>query len=203
MTKGHAEDREAILKQLRVELERLDRENPRDESWGNRAARKVLAIAEDIRVAFGIPGAVKTAGVDVGGERLEAELEDLKRGTDPRAVKTSPTIHVLKSWPRFFAAIVDGSKTFELRDANERTFEVGDFLQLYEWEPGHVGAELGETTVVPGATGREAFLEILGVSILAGQVRFDSGSSDGPSLSLAGRLAVLSIRLSPTTPEEA
>lgn len=182
------------MKQLETELEELDREDERDVSWGTRAARKVAKITADVRAAFGL----ETAGVDVGGERLEIEVDLETWKTPARAV------HALKCWPRFFSALADGSKTFEFRDASDRTFEVGDLLQLYEWDPRcHAGGVL-ETTYLPGATGRELFLEVLGVSILAGQVRFDSGADDGPALTLAGRLAVLSVRLVPPfpTPEE-
>lgn len=44
-------------------------------------------------------------------------------------------IHELKSWPQFFAAIVDGSKTFELRKNDRGGFEVDDILRLREWDP--------------------------------------------------------------------
>ncbi len=43
-------------------------------------------------------------------------------------------IHDLKSWPEFFAPVLDGKKTFELRK-NDRHFKVGDILRLREWEP--------------------------------------------------------------------
>lgn len=43
--------------------------------------------------------------------------------------------HELKCWPEFFAAIVDGRKTFEYR-RNDRGFAVGDTLRLMEFEDG-------------------------------------------------------------------
>ena len=44
--------------------------------------------------------------------------------------------HDLKTWPVFFTAILDGSKTYELRKADrEDGFAVGDYLRLREWEP--------------------------------------------------------------------
>jgi hypothetical protein len=44
-------------------------------------------------------------------------------------------IHHLKTWPQYFAAIRDGSKTFEIRSEQDRTFAVGDVLVLQEYEP--------------------------------------------------------------------
>nr|WP_290461275.1 ASCH/PUA domain-containing protein [Acutalibacter muris] len=44
------------------------------------------------------------------------------------------TIHRLKTWPRFFSAVCDGTKTFEIRK-NDRGFQVGDILELQEWLP--------------------------------------------------------------------
>jgi hypothetical protein len=49
-------------------------------------------------------------------------------------------IHELKTWPRYFEAVVLGRKTFELRKA-DRTFVQGDTLILREWDP-----ESGEYT---------------------------------------------------------
>jgi hypothetical protein len=42
--------------------------------------------------------------------------------------------HELKTWPGPFQAIVDGTKTFEFR-RDDRGFEVGDILDLVEWDP--------------------------------------------------------------------
>lgn len=42
--------------------------------------------------------------------------------------------HQLKTWPQYFAALCDGSKTFEAR-LNDRDFAVGDELVLREWDP--------------------------------------------------------------------
>ena len=41
--------------------------------------------------------------------------------------------HDLKSWPEFFAPILDGSKKFEVRN-NDRGFHKGDILNLREWD---------------------------------------------------------------------
>lgn len=42
--------------------------------------------------------------------------------------------HELKTWPRFYADLVSGIKTFELRKA-DRNFQVGDTLCLCEFDP--------------------------------------------------------------------
>lgn len=42
--------------------------------------------------------------------------------------------HDLKTLPSYYAAIIDGSKTFEVRE-NDRDFAVGDKLILSEFEP--------------------------------------------------------------------
>ena len=46
----------------------------------------------------------------------------------------APTIHELKTWPIFFEAILNGTKTFEVR-YNDRRFKVGDRLDLLEFNP--------------------------------------------------------------------
>lgn len=43
------------------------------------------------------------------------------------------TQHILKTWPRYWHAIENGSKTFELR-VNDRDFNVGDELILRQWD---------------------------------------------------------------------
>lgn len=44
------------------------------------------------------------------------------------------THHVLKCHPHFFAAIVEGKKTFEIR-RNDRRYQVGDTFTLREYDP--------------------------------------------------------------------
>lgn len=44
------------------------------------------------------------------------------------------TTHELKTWPEFFRAMGNGSKTFELR-RDDRSFAVGDKLVLFEFDP--------------------------------------------------------------------
>ncbi len=43
-------------------------------------------------------------------------------------------IHALKTWPEYYKAIIDGSKTFEVRK-NDRDYQVSDVLVLQEFDP--------------------------------------------------------------------
>jgi len=42
--------------------------------------------------------------------------------------------HTLKTWPRYYKCVVDGSKPFEVRKY-DRLFHLGDTLILQEYEP--------------------------------------------------------------------
>ena len=42
--------------------------------------------------------------------------------------------HELKTWPVFYKSIIDGTKTFEVRQ-NDRDFQLGDILLLREYDP--------------------------------------------------------------------
>ncbi len=46
------------------------------------------------------------------------------------------TVHELKTMPEYFAAVLEGRKTFELRK-DDRGFKVGDELVLCEWTLGN------------------------------------------------------------------
>lgn len=59
---------------------------------------------------------------------------------------TSPRVHHLKTWPSYFAAVVDGRKRFELR-TNDRDFRQGDVLVLQEFDPIFGSLTGVETTV--------------------------------------------------------
>ncbi|WP_421202669.1 DUF3850 domain-containing protein [Aeromonas sp. 602658] len=48
-------------------------------------------------------------------------------------------IHELKIKPEYFAAVVSGDKTFEIRNNADRNFKVGDTLLLWEWNGGFTG----------------------------------------------------------------
>lgn len=42
--------------------------------------------------------------------------------------------HILKTWPEYYEAVIDGRKNFELRK-NDRGFRAGHVLHLKEWNP--------------------------------------------------------------------
>lgn len=51
--------------------------------------------------------------------------------------------HQLKIWPVYFARVLEGSKTFEVRK-NDRGFQVGDTVQLQEFVPEESKIWLGQ-----------------------------------------------------------
>ncbi len=65
--------------------------------------------------------------------------------TDPQAdpVSPIPADHELKVWPEYFAGLVSGAKSFEVR-RDDRGFAVGQVLRLREWsaDGGYSGREL-------------------------------------------------------------
>jgi Domain of unknown function (DUF3850) len=54
--------------------------------------------------------------------------------TQPPITSYSPREHFLKCWPQFMPRIASGQKTFEIRK-NDRDYQVGDTLRLYEFTP--------------------------------------------------------------------
>ncbi len=69
---------------------------------------------------------------------------------------TTAAIHELKCWPIYFKALLDGSKTFEVR-RNDRNFAVGDLLALREWVGNYTGRQITArvTYVMAGYTDRD------------------------------------------------
>lgn len=66
--------------------------------------------------------------------------------------------HELKTWPPFFQAVAQGSKTFELRK-DDRDIQEGDTVCLMEWDSlteSYTGASITKTVgwVVRGAPAR-------------------------------------------------
>lgn len=60
-------------------------------------------------------------------------------GPSARCTHPTPSVevreHQLKCWPEFFAAIIAGAKTHDLRRRDDRHFRVGDTLLLREFDP--------------------------------------------------------------------
>ncbi len=64
-------------------------------------------------------------------------------------------LHKLKTLPAFFEAVVNGYKTFEIRDNSDKGFQKGDMVNLIEIQNGFVNDK---------QTGREQLVEITYVS---------------------------------------
>lgn len=45
--------------------------------------------------------------------------------------------HEIKCWPQYFCRVLDGSKTFEVRD-NDRGYQPGDIVRMREWDKSKV-----------------------------------------------------------------
>ncbi|MFM4903848.1 ASCH/PUA domain-containing protein [Aeromonas veronii] len=54
-------------------------------------------------------------------------------------------IHELKIKPEYFAAVVSGDKTFEIRNNADRNFQVGDALLLKAWDGEFIGQTVERT----------------------------------------------------------
>lgn len=61
---------------------------------------------------------------------LAMELHCAEMSLENGAVR----VHELKTWPEYLDALIDGSKTFEVRK-NDRDYRVGDRLHLLGWNP--------------------------------------------------------------------
>lgn len=96
--------------------------------------------------------------------------------------------HDLKTWPKYFDKLLDGSKQFEIRK-NDRGFEVGDTLNLREWDP-HAIREWS-TGYRGEYTGRNMRVEVTYLTdngewlqpgyVVMGIRRLDSGLEEGGS----------------------
>jgi hypothetical protein len=79
-------------------------------------------------------------------------------------------VHILKTWPVYYADIADGPKRFEYRK-NDRDFQVGDALMLKEWDPDeelYTGNEMGAviTYVLREAPGLPEGYAVLGIDVV-------------------------------------
>jgi hypothetical protein len=101
----------------------------------------------------------------------------------------------LKCWSVNWDAIARGEKTTEIRSTEDRTFAIGDVLELVRWDPvadAHTGA-------VPAILG----VQITWIDSCAGAtniigIRLHRGSPTGAD-GMVVNLAVLSFRLLGTT----
>jgi hypothetical protein len=102
----------------------------------------------------------------------------------PRGWGEAMSVHQLKVWPQFYPALVDGSKTFEVRK-NDRGYQVGDLLVLQEWDPA-TDAYTGRSTLrhvtymlAGGAFGLPAELCVLGLRPDVEVQPIDTAPTDG------------------------
>jgi hypothetical protein len=92
--------------------------------------------------------------------------------TRTKKFEQGAVVHDLKTWPESFTALLDGTKTYEIRKA-DRPFAVGDVLRLREWIPtgnfrGHTGREVVRrvTYLTPGgAWGLPADLCVMALAL--------------------------------------
>lgn len=80
-------------------------------------------------------------------------------------------IHYLKTYPEYFAATENGSKTFELRE-NDRDFQVKDVLILQEFDPDKIQftgriISASVTYILQGVFGLPPILCIMGIYPIA------------------------------------
>ena len=102
---------------------------------------------------------------------------------EPVPAAEPPTRHRLKVWPEFYASLADGTKPFEVR-YNDRGFQVGDWLDLCEWDNAWTGAACTRTVTYvldlanyfydQGCTAWPSKYVVLGLATLNG-----SGASTG------------------------
>ena len=86
-----------------------------------------------------------TCLLDDGEDCNHVLISPLTQDTTPIFEKLQhPTIHVVKSWTRYFNAMQDGSKKFDKR-VWDRDYQVGDTLIQEEWnkDGGYTGKSVG------------------------------------------------------------
>lgn len=45
------------------------------------------------------------------------------------------TVHELKCWPLYYGPILSGLKPFDVRQGNDRQYQVDDIVTFREWDP--------------------------------------------------------------------
>ena len=95
------------------------------------------------------------------------------------ATATATRIHVLKTWPSYFAEIVAGRKRFEIR-VNDRDFARGDVLRLKEWDPtpacGNATGRVFDvrvTYIAQGVFGMPPLLCVMSIDPIDHEPRYD------------------------------
>jgi len=96
------------------------------------AIEYALSIVRDTE-KFGRRVPIETYGM---ARALLSAAKDEPRPSSAEALEAAMTgkRHVLKTWINPFQAMWDGRKLFELRK-NDRDFQVGDVLELHEYDP--------------------------------------------------------------------
>jgi hypothetical protein len=63
-------------------------------------------------------------------------LNEMNSNSSAHSESARPRIeHRVKSWPGFFEATLNGTKTHDVRRVGERDYRVGDTLRLMEFDP--------------------------------------------------------------------
>lgn len=88
-------------------------------------------------------------------------------------------VHELKTWPPFFGSLIEGTKTFELRN-DDRGFQVGDVLLLREFDNNrsvYTGREMRRLVTYKLDGGQFSGIErgycILGLGVLPPEIKVE------------------------------
>lgn len=97
-------------------------------------------------------------------------------------------LHELKTWPTPFEAILEGRKTYELR-VDDRNYQVGDTLQLREWDgkSGYSGRTITVSVTYKTSGGEWGLREdlcVLAFRVISKNIGTEPPASDVPALAL-------------------